>query len=49
LGEFEMSSGSQEIRWDGRDGAARVLPTGIYLARITTGSATRTLRFAIIR
>jgi hypothetical protein len=27
-------SGSHEIRWDGRDGAGRAMPSGVYLTRI---------------
>jgi flagellar hook assembly protein FlgD len=41
ISQQSQPSGSHEIRWDGRDGAGRSVPSGIYLTRIeAAGSVT---------
>ncbi len=33
---FEAAPGAQVVRWEGRDGAGRALPSGVYLYRLQT-------------
>ena len=49
LAHREMSAGSQEITWDGRDDSGRVVPPGVYFCRIETGVRTETSRAVIVR
>jgi photosystem II stability/assembly factor-like uncharacterized protein len=44
-----LEAGNHEIRWDGRDSAGRTLPSGVYLARITTGDQSSTTKLVLAR
>jgi len=44
-----VESGERTLRWDARDEAGRPVAPGLYLVRVRTGSAERTLRVAIVR
>ena len=33
----ELSAGSYQFRWDGKDGQGAAVPSGVYLARLSTG------------
>ncbi len=41
--------GYQRALWDGRGGSGDALPSGVYLARLTTSGETRTQRVVLIR
>ena len=43
------TAGWYEVRWDGLNDAAVPLPTGIYLARLKSGSATRTIKMHLLK
>jgi flagellar hook assembly protein FlgD len=49
LAHREMSAGSHEITWDGRDDSGRVVPPGVYFCRIETGLRIETSRIVIVR
>ncbi len=42
-------SGSHEIRWNGRDGAGRALPSGVYMTRIEMGGRVMKGRVVLAR
>jgi hypothetical protein len=44
-----LLSGSTEVAWDGAGRDGRTAPTGIYFARLSSGSEQRTLKFARVR
>jgi hypothetical protein len=44
-----LRAGSHRRRWDGTDVRGRALPGGVYLARLTTGSATVCSRLVLVR
>jgi len=43
------ATGTQEIRWDGRDDNGRTAPAGIYFARVRTPDGESAARFVILR
>ena len=45
----EQGAGRHSIRWDGRAQDGRVLPSGLYLARIQAGGAGENARIMLIR
>jgi hypothetical protein len=47
--DAELPAGERTITWDGRDAAGRSLPSGLYLARLDAGSATRTIKVTLSR
>jgi flagellar hook assembly protein FlgD len=49
LSQESQPSGSHEIRWDGRDGAGRAVPGGVYLLRLAGDGRTVTERVIRIR
>ena len=42
-------AGAHTVHWDGHDAAGRVLASGIYLARLWTGSQAMTRKMALVR
>ena len=46
---FSLSSGWQEMAFDGRDALGNLLPSGVYFYRLSAGSVSRTQKFVIIR
>jgi subtilisin family serine protease len=42
-------AGQYEIRWDGRDAAARPVPAGLYLSRLQAGSEVATRKLILTR
>jgi glucose/arabinose dehydrogenase len=49
LHEGPAAAGTHRHAWDGRDAAGRVLPAGVYLARLQRGEASETLRVLRLR
>ncbi len=49
LVDSRLSSGDYDLRWDGRDGRNRAIPSGVYLYQLDTGSQKATGRLTIIR
>ncbi len=45
----ERGAGRHDLRWDGRDGAGRALPPGMYFLRLEAGTEVRTRRVAVVR
>jgi len=43
------SAGVQTVLWDGKDGAARPVGSGVYLVRLTTPTAVVTERVTLLR
>lgn len=43
----QHEAGEHTLHWDGRDGAGRKLPPGLYLARLLVGSRTLTRRIVV--
>jgi len=41
--------GMNRVRWDGRDGKGRVVPSGIYVCRFENGSATLSQRICYLK
>jgi hypothetical protein len=44
-----QAAGTRMLSWDGKDGAGRSVPSGVYLARLCVGDETRTLRMIVGR
>jgi flagellar hook assembly protein FlgD len=44
-----LPAGHTALRWDGRDDAARPVPSGVYFVRATAGAETVTKKVALIR
>ncbi len=49
LADGPRAAGLHRWRWDGRDEAGRLLPSGIYLARLSAGGATRVTKLVLAR
>jgi murein tripeptide amidase MpaA len=47
--EEERAAGRHRVMFDGRDGAGRELPSGIYVARLTASGNVATIRIALLR
>jgi photosystem II stability/assembly factor-like uncharacterized protein len=45
----DMGPGDHRLRWDGRNDAGRRVASGVYFARLATGSGVETKRLSIIR
>jgi flagellar hook assembly protein FlgD len=43
-----LEAGTHEWRWDGRDGAGRRVPGGVYLCRIDSGGASAAARVVLL-
>jgi hypothetical protein len=42
-------AGAHEVSWDGRDGAGRTLPSGIYYMKLSTEEGERSAQLTIVR
>ncbi len=49
LGHHDLSAGAHELTWDGRDGAGRSLPSGIYFAHLESGGVRQSRRITLAR
>ncbi|MDQ7798193.1 MAG: FlgD immunoglobulin-like domain containing protein [Candidatus Edwardsbacteria bacterium] len=49
LVDSRLSSGDYDLRWDGRDGRNRAMPSGVYLYQLDAGSQKATGRLTLIR
>lgn len=49
LVDHPLAAGTHVARWDGRDDGGRVLPAGVYLARLRTPTLAATARIARVR
>ncbi|HBZ86497.1 MAG TPA: hypothetical protein DEO67_05100 [Candidatus Edwardsbacteria bacterium] len=49
LVDSRLSSGDYDLRWDGRDGRNRAMPSGVYFYQLDTGSQKATGRLTLIR
>ncbi len=49
LADAELPAGRHERIWDGRDAAGRVLPSGVYFARMESGSAIRIGKLLLLK
>jgi hypothetical protein len=45
----QQTAGRHAVQWDGRDATARPLPSGVYLARLTTRQGSTTARVVVAR
>jgi hypothetical protein len=48
LVDAELPAGEHVAAWDGRDAATRILPAGVYFARLRIGEITSTRRVALV-
>lgn len=49
LAERDLGAGTTEVGWDGCDRAGRAVRSGVYFARLVSGSRVRVVRFAVVR
>lgn len=49
LVEETMPAGAHRVRWDGRDGFGRTVSSGLYIARIVSGSRTASKRMTLFK
>lgn len=49
LADRVMAAGPAQVAWDGRDDRGAVLPSGIYLARVTAGDATGATKLVLAK
>lgn len=49
LVESRQEAGEQAVTWDGRDGAGRLLPSGIYLARLDGDKIAASRKLVLVR
>jgi hypothetical protein len=49
LADGEMTAGTLEIQWDGRDDAGNAVPPGTYTCRLAAGGLTHSRRLVLIR
>lgn len=49
LGGTSYPAGNVSLAWDGRDSGSRVMPNGVYFARVRAGTVTRTSRLVYAR
>jgi hypothetical protein len=49
LVEADLSAGSHDVVWDGRDAAGRGVSSGSYLARLEFGGKVETMRMGLVR
>jgi hypothetical protein len=45
----DLPAGNHRIRWDGRDGAGRAMPSGVYLVRMRADGYTATAKMLLAR
>jgi hypothetical protein len=49
LVERSTPAGAHRIRWDGRDGYGRTVSSGLYIARLVSGSGTASQRMTLLK
>ena len=49
LTQGDLRSGSHSVAWSGRDGAGRLVASGIYLARLSAGDRESVIRLLLMR
>jgi len=49
LVEERMPAGGHRIRWDGKDSYGRSAPSGMYIARLVSGSRTAATRMTLVK
>ncbi|RMF66411.1 MAG: T9SS C-terminal target domain-containing protein, partial [Calditrichaeota bacterium] len=49
LVDAPMAPGRHRVRWDGRDGSGRAMPTGVYFYRLKAGKITKTNRMLLLK
>jgi hypothetical protein len=49
LAREELPAGRTDLRWDGRDGQGRAVPSGIYLCRLEAGNRVLTGKLTLLR
>jgi hypothetical protein len=49
LFEGRKNAGNHSVRWDGRNSAGASVPSGVYVARLTVGTAVRSTKMVLIR
>ena len=45
----EYPAGTHSLIWDGRDGSGRILPSGVYVLRLSTASESESRKIVMIR
>lgn len=49
LVEERLPAGGHRIRWDGKDSFGRSVPSGMYIARLVSGSRTAAVRMTLVK
>lgn len=49
LDDSRFTAGAHRVSWNGRDDQGRIMPAGVYVARLDTSYGTRSSKFTIIR
>lgn len=49
LGGLDGAAGEHVVRWDGRDEASSISPSGLYFARLQGAEGVRVARLTVIR
>ena len=49
LTEGQLQPGTHQVRWDGKTGDGRNVPTGIYIARMSTPNDTRSIKVVLLK
>ena len=44
-----IESGYHQTRWNGRDAGGQILPSGIYIARLTTSEYTKSIKMVLLK
>jgi hypothetical protein len=49
LHKGKLAGGNHRLRWDGRDETGRGVASGVYFARVSTASETKTIRMLLLK
>ena len=49
LVEGQLQPGTHQVRWDGKTGDGRNVPTGIYIARMSTPTYTSNIKMVLLK
>jgi len=47
--DSRQEAGYHTVRWDGRDGSGRILPSGVYLSRLNTGTVSLSRKMILMK